>query len=47
VDGLSPYSHVPRVPAESFSWSPELVLTAIAATLVGAAWWRYRERDIG
>ncbi len=47
VAGLSPYSHVPKVPAEPFSATPELALTAIAAALVAAAWWRYRERDIG
>jgi ABC-2 type transport system permease protein len=47
VAGLSPYSHVPRVPAEPFSWTPELVLAVIAATLVATARWRYLERDIG
>ena len=47
VAGLSPYSHVPKVPAEPFAWTPELVLTAIATVLVATAWWRYRERDIG
>ena len=47
VAGLSPYSHVPKVPAETLAWTPELVLTAIAAALVATAWWRYRERDIG
>jgi ABC-2 type transport system permease protein len=47
VAGLSPYSHVPKVPAEALAWTPELVLTAIAAALVATAWWRYRERDIG
>ncbi|WP_151082384.1 ABC transporter permease [Nocardioides cynanchi] len=47
VAGLSPYSHVSRVPAEGFGWTPELVLAAIAATLVATAWWRYQERDIG
>jgi hypothetical protein len=35
------------VPAEPFAWTPELVLSAIAATLVATARWRYRERDIG
>jgi hypothetical protein len=35
------------VPADSVAWTPELALTAIAAALVAAAWWRYRERDIG
>ena len=47
VAGLSPYSHVPKVPAEPFAWTPELVLTAIATVLVATAWWRYSERDIG
>jgi ABC-2 type transport system permease protein len=47
VAGLSPYSHVPKVPAETLDWTPELVLAAFAATLVATAWWRYRERDIG
>jgi ABC-2 type transport system permease protein len=47
VAGLSPYSHVPKVPAESLAWTPEPVLAAIAAALLATAWWRYRERDIG
>jgi ABC-2 type transport system permease protein len=47
VAGLSPYSHVPRVPAQSLSMAPELVLAALAAACVATAWWRYRERDIG
>ena len=47
VAGLSPYSHVPRVPAESFRIGPELMLTVIATLAVTGAWWRYRERDIG
>jgi ABC-2 type transport system permease protein len=47
VAGLSPYSHVPKVPAEAMSWAPVLVLSAITIVLVGTAWWRYRERDIG
>ncbi len=47
VADLSPYSHVSKVPAESLALGPELVLTALAAAVVGAAWWRYRTRDIG
>jgi len=47
VAGLSPYSHVSRVPAESLAATPEIVLTVLAAVLVATAWWRYRERDIG
>jgi ABC-2 type transport system permease protein len=47
VAGLSPYSHVPRVPAESVTAGPEVALTALAAACVATAWWRYRTRDIG
>jgi ABC-2 type transport system permease protein len=47
VADLSPYSHVPKVPAESLTVGPELALTAVAAAVVAAAWWRYRTRDIG
>jgi ABC-2 type transport system permease protein len=47
VAGLSPYSHVPKVPAESLRLGPETVLTVLATLLVATAWWRYRERDIG
>jgi ABC-2 type transport system permease protein len=47
VSGLSPYAHVPKVPAESLRAAPELVLTLVGALLVATAWWRYRERDIG
>lgn len=47
VAGLSPYSHVPKVPAESVRAVPELALTLLATLLLAAAWWRYRERDIG
>ena len=42
VAGLSPYSHVPKVPAEALRLGPELALTAIAAALLATAWWRYR-----
>ncbi len=47
VVGLSPYGHLPRLPAESFAFRPELGLTAIAAALLVLAVWRYRERDVG
>ncbi|WP_310528923.1 ABC transporter permease [Nocardioides sp.] len=45
--GLSPYHHVPKYPAEAFSWRPELVMTAMAAVALGVAWLRFRSRDIG
>jgi ABC-2 type transport system permease protein len=47
VAGLSPYSHVPEVPAEAVAAGPEIVLTALGAVVVATAWWRYRGRDIG
>lgn len=47
VKGLSPYSHVPSVPAESWSWGSAGGLTAVAAALLVVAWWRFSERDIG
>jgi ABC-2 type transport system permease protein len=47
VTGLSPYTHLPAMPVESFAATPTIWLTAIAAALTVTAWWRYRERDIG
>jgi ABC-2 type transport system permease protein len=47
VDELSPYSHVPQLPAEGWDWGAEGGLLAVAVALVGVAWWRFRERDIG
>ena len=47
VIGLSPYHHVPRYPAEEFTWQPELVMTALAGATMVVAWLRFRSRDIG
>ncbi|GAB7006019.1 multidrug efflux ABC transporter permease [Nocardioides sp. AN3] len=47
LTGLSPYSHVPPMPAEPWRWAPEIGLTVVAAALVAGAWLRFRERDIG
>jgi ABC-2 type transport system permease protein len=47
VTGLSPFAHLPAMPVESFAPVPALVLTVLAAALTLAAWWRFRERDIG
>jgi ABC-2 type transport system permease protein len=44
---LSPYGHLPRLPAESFALLPELTLSVIAAVVLGLAFWSYRERDAG
>ena len=46
VTGLSPYTHLPAMPVEHFAASPALILSALAAALTAAAWWRFRERDI-
>jgi ABC-2 type transport system permease protein len=43
---VSPYTHVPAMPVDGFSWPPELALVAVAAVLLVAAWARYRTRDI-
>ena len=47
LTGLSPYSHVPSMPAEPWQWAPMAGLTAAAAALLLGAWLRFRERDIG
>lgn len=47
VADLSPYAHVPAVPAEPWDWGATLGLSAVAGALVAAAWWRFRSRDIG
>ena len=47
VTGLSPYAHARPMPVEAFAAAPALVLTALAAGCLAAAWWRYARRDIG
>jgi ABC-2 type transport system permease protein len=44
---LSPYTHVPTMPVQDFAGGPELGLTLVALVVLGAAWARYRSRDIG
>jgi ABC-2 type transport system permease protein len=44
---LSPYTHAPRMPLAGFEAGPAVVLSALAAALLGLSWWRYRTRDIG
>jgi putative exporter of polyketide antibiotics len=44
---LSPYSHVPTLPAASWSWGAELSLTAAAVLLVLVAGRRFGARDVG
>ncbi|GAA1536031.1 ABC transporter permease [Nocardioides humi] len=47
LTGLSPYSHVPSLPAHAWSWGSAGGLSAVTAVLLAVAWWRFRERDIG
>lgn len=47
VIDLSPFTHAPKMPHESFELLPAAVLTAAAVALLGIAWARYRTRDIG
>jgi ABC-2 type transport system permease protein len=43
---LSPLEHVPTLPVADFSVAPELILTAIAAALVGLGLVAFRRRDL-
>jgi ABC-2 type transport system permease protein len=43
---LSPYSHIPLVPTEDVRWTPLIVLTLIAAALIGAGIAGFRRRDV-
>jgi ABC-2 type transport system permease protein len=47
VTGLSPYTHLPGMPVDGFAAVPGPVLMSLAVALTLAAWWRFRERDIG
>lgn len=43
---LSPFQHVPALPAASMSWRPIVALTAIAATLIAAGLAALDRRDV-
>ena len=44
---LSPYSHVPGLPAARWDWGAELALAAVAAVLLAAATAIFTRRDVG
>ena len=43
---ISPFASVPRVPVDPMAWTPEIVLTLIAAALVALAFVGFRRRDM-
>ena len=43
---LSPYTHVPPVPAEPINWLSTVVLLAVAAGLMVAGLLGFRHRDV-
>ncbi|HPJ18990.1 MAG TPA: ABC transporter permease, partial [Actinomycetota bacterium] len=47
VRSISPFDHIPLLPAEPMQWLPIVVLTAIGAFLAGIGLVGIRRRDIG
>lgn len=47
VRGISPFDHIPLLPAEPMQWLPIVALTAIGAILAGIGLFGMRRRDIG
>lgn len=43
---LSPFNHVPAIPAESFDWVSTVLLTGLAAIFVVVGWIGFRRRDL-
>lgn len=43
---LSPFQHIPGLPADSFRVLPIVVITAIATALTGVGLWAFRSRDV-
>ncbi|MFF3288828.1 ABC transporter permease [Streptomyces sp. NPDC003023] len=46
MSDVSPFGHVPRLPASGMSWTPMVVLTVVAAGLVWAGLEGFRRRDL-
>ena len=46
VQKISPFAHTPKIPVEAMSWTPEVVLTAVAVVLVVVAFVGYRRRGM-
>ncbi|WP_067667697.1 ABC transporter permease [Nocardia miyunensis] len=43
---IDPYSHLPKLPAEPFAWTPVVALVVIAAALIGLGLYAFRRRDL-
>lgn len=43
---VSPFAHVPQLPGGTFTWTPSVVMLAIAAVVTLAAFVTYRQRDV-
>ena len=43
---LSPFGHIPRIPAEAFSWSPVMLLSVIGLGLAAGGIFGFRQRDV-
>lgn len=43
---ISPFAHVPKLPAAAMEWAPLIALTAIAGALVAAGAVRFQQRDL-
>ncbi|MGW0737132.1 ABC transporter permease [Streptomyces sp. NPDC002851] len=46
MDNLSPFGHVPQLPAADLTWTPLLLLTAVAAGLTWLGLAGFRRRDL-
>ncbi|MFI6691474.1 ABC transporter permease [Streptomyces sp. NPDC050433] len=46
MNNLSPFGHVPQLPAADMNWTPMLVLTAVAAGLIWLGLAGFRRRDL-
>jgi ABC-2 type transport system permease protein len=47
VMNVSPYSHIPQLPAAAVAWTPLVVLVLIAGVLVAIGVAGFRRRDMG